>query len=53
MIVTEQQHQLDDVLTQVAIELDIPPHKYTEAMISLTPSNATSKGERSGLHAAA
>jgi hypothetical protein len=32
MIVTEQQNQLNDVLNQVAIELDIPPHKYEEAM---------------------
>lgn len=32
MIVQEQQHQLNDVLNQVAIELDIPPHKYKEAM---------------------
>ena len=32
MIVQEQQHQLNDILNQVAIELDIPPHKYKEAM---------------------
>lgn len=32
MIVQEQQQHLNDVLNQVAIELDIPPHKYKEAM---------------------
>jgi len=32
VIVQEQQRQLNDVLDQVAIELDIPPHKYKEAM---------------------
>lgn len=32
MTIQEQQLQLNDVLSQVAIELDIPPHKYAEAM---------------------
>lgn len=32
MIITPQQTYLNDVLNQVAIELDIPPHKYKQAM---------------------
>lgn len=32
MIITPQQTFLNDVLNQVAIELDIPPHKYKQAM---------------------
>lgn len=32
MIIQTQKHVLNELLDQVAIELDVPPHKYKEAM---------------------